>query len=49
MALGEAAGMASALALASEIDYPAVDVAEVRARLGMPAFIEKTIRQWGFV
>lgn len=47
MALGEAAGVASALALNSNLDYGDVAVQEVRQRLGIPAFIQKTIAQWG--
>ena len=47
IALGEAAGVASTLALDGGLAYPKVAVADVRQRLGIPAFIEKTIIQWG--
>ena len=47
MALGEAAGEASALALRAGAVYPDVDVAEIRGRLGIPAFEEKALSVWG--
>lgn len=47
MALGEAAGVASALVLRDHVDYADIAVDELRERLGMPAFIRKTIAQWG--
>jgi hypothetical protein len=47
MALGEAAGVASALALRSNGDYAEVSVTDLRQRLGIPAFVQKTIAQWG--
>ena len=47
MALGEAAGVASAMALVSGIGYPDVEMSELRARLGIPAFIRKTLANWG--
>ena len=46
MALGEAAGVASALALRDGGAYADMDVAEIRGRLGIPAFEEKTISVW---
>jgi hypothetical protein len=47
MALGEAAGVASALALCGDLNYGNVSVKQVRERLGMAAFVQKTIVQWG--
>jgi hypothetical protein len=47
MAQGEAAGVASALALRSNGDYAEVAVTDLRQRLGIPAFVQKTIAQWG--
>ena len=47
MALGEAAGAASALALRDRAVYADIDVAEIRGRLGIPAFEEKAISVWG--
>ena len=46
MALGEAAGVASALALTQGHLYPDVAVSEVRQALGIPAFTEKIIEEW---
>ena len=47
MALGEAAGEASALALRAGAAYAGVDVDEIRGRLGIPAFEEKALSVWG--
>ena len=47
MALGEAAGVASALALRHGVTYADAAVADIRERLGIPAFVEKTLRSWG--
>lgn len=47
MALGEAAGVASALALRAGAAYADVDVDEIRGSLGIPAFEEKAISVWG--
>ncbi len=47
MALGEAAGVASALALRDGAVYADVDVDEIRRQIGIPAFIEKAINVWG--
>lgn len=47
MALGEAAGAASALALRDGAVYADVDVADIRGRLGIPAFEEKALSVWG--
>lgn len=49
MSLGEAAGIASALALCADLDYGNVSASEVRQRLGIPAFERKTIAQWGLI
>ncbi len=49
MALGEAAGVASALALAEDRPYADVPVAQIRDILGIPAFTEKVIREWKLV
>ncbi|MBZ0299707.1 MAG: FAD-dependent oxidoreductase [Anaerolineae bacterium] len=46
MALGEAAGVASALALEQGILYPEVDVAEIRRILHIPEFIDKIVQVW---
>ncbi|MAS37700.1 MAG: hypothetical protein CL610_27135 [Anaerolineaceae bacterium] len=46
MGMGEAAGVASALALQQNKLYPDVSVAEIRDILEIPAFIEKIIREW---
>lgn len=46
-ALGEAAGVASALVLRAGAAYADVDGAEIRGRLGIPAFEEKAISVWG--
>jgi hypothetical protein len=46
MALGEAAGVASALALEQPCHYPDVSVARIRDTLSIPAFIEKVVRDW---
>jgi hypothetical protein len=43
LALGEAAGVASALALARGVGYPDVDVEDARERLEIPAFTAKAI------
>lgn len=47
MALGEAAGEASALALRDGAAYADVDVDAIRERLGIPAFEEKALTVWG--
>ena len=47
MALGEAAGVASALALRRGAAYADVDVDDIRAQLGIPAFVEKALSVWG--
>ena len=47
MALGEAAGEASALALRAGAAYADVDVAEIRGKIGIPAFEEKALSVWG--
>ncbi len=47
MALGEAAGVASALALRSGVAYTDVAIADIRERLEIPAFVEKTLSNWG--
>ena len=47
MALGEAAGVASALALRDGAVYADVDVDEIRGQIGIPAFVEKAISVWG--
>jgi len=47
MALGEAAGVASALALRDGTNYADVDVDEIRGRIGIPAFEEKALSVWG--
>jgi hypothetical protein len=46
MALGEAAGVASALALRDGIGYPAVSAKAIRTALDIPAFINKVITNW---
>lgn len=46
MALGEAAGVASALALSQHRLYPEVSIAQLRGELDIPAFTEKVIRDW---
>ena len=47
MALGEAAGVASALALRDGAAYADVDVDEIRGQIGIPAFVEKALSVWG--
>ncbi len=47
MALGEAAGEASALALRAGAAYADVNVAEIRGKIGIPAFEEKALSVWG--
>ncbi len=47
MALGEAAGVASALALRDGDAYADVDVDAIRGRIGIPAFEEKALSVWG--
>ena len=47
MALGEAAGQASALALRAGAAYAGVDVDEIREQIGIPAFEEKALSVWG--
>ena len=47
MALGEAAGVASALALRDGAAYADVDVDEIRRQIGIPAFVEKALSVWG--
>ena len=47
MALGEAAGVASALALRDGAAYADVDVDEIREQIGIPAFVEKALSVWG--
>lgn len=47
IALGEAAGVATALALGGAGDYGAVPVAAVREWLGLPAFEAHIVREWG--
>jgi len=47
MALGEAAGVASALALRDGGAYAEVNVHDIREQLGMPAFEEKALSVWG--
>lgn len=46
MALGEAAGVASAIAIRDDLLYPDVPVGEIRARLRIPDFIDKVVREW---
>ncbi len=46
MAMGEAAGTASALALRDAVEYPTVSVDEIRLMLSIPEFIDKVIREW---
>lgn len=46
MAMGEAAGVASAIAIRDRINYPDVPVDEIRETLKIPEFIEKVIREW---
>ncbi|MBZ0293806.1 MAG: FAD-dependent oxidoreductase [Anaerolineae bacterium] len=46
MALGEAAGVASALALGQNQLYPDVSIPQLRSELDIPAFTEKVIREW---
>lgn len=46
MALGEAAGVASALALEQGQRYPEVSVSRIRDTLSIPAFIESIIDEW---
>lgn len=46
MAMGEAAGVASAIALRDGLDYPDVNIDEIREILRVPEFIEKVIREW---
>lgn len=46
MALGEAAGVASAIALREECGYPFVPVREVRAALHIPEFVDKLAKTW---
>ena len=47
MALGEAAGVASALALRDGAAYAEVDVDDIREQIGIPAFVEKALSVWG--
>ena len=47
MALGEAAGVASALALRDGAAYADVDVDDIRGQIGIPAFVEKALSVWG--
>ena len=47
MALGEAAGVASGLALRDGVAYADVAVDDIRERLGIPAFVEKALSVWG--
>ncbi len=47
MALGEAAGVASAIALREECGYASVPVAEVRTELRVKEFINKVALTWG--
>ncbi len=47
MALREAAGVASALALRDGAAYADVDVDDIREQLGSPAFVEKALSVWG--
>ena len=47
MALGEAAGVASALVLRDGAAYADVDVDEIRGQIGIPAFVEKALSVWG--
>jgi hypothetical protein len=44
--IGEAAGVASAIAIRDNLLYPDVPVAEIRERLRIQEFIEKVIREW---
>jgi hypothetical protein len=46
MALGEAAGVASAIALREECGYAAVPVAEIRQVMRVPEFIDKVAATW---
>ena len=46
MAMGEAAGVASAIALRDGVSYPAVPVEAIRTTLGIPAFIDKITAIW---
>lgn len=46
MAIGEAAGVASGIAIRDDLLYPDVPVAEVRERMRIPEFIDKVIREW---
>lgn len=47
LALGEAAGIATAIALEAGVGYPDVQADLVRERLGLPAYEEKLKREWG--
>lgn len=47
LALGEAAGVASVLALGAGIDYPDVTAAAIRDALGLPEFEALIATQWG--
>jgi hypothetical protein len=47
MALGEAAGVASAIALRDECGYESVPVAEVQGALHVPEFVAKVAAIWG--
>jgi hypothetical protein len=47
MALGEAAGVASAIALRDECGYAAIPVGEVQTALRVPEFIDKIAATWG--
>lgn len=49
MALGEAAGIATAIAVEAGTGYSAADAGLIRERLQLPAFEEKLKREWGLV
>ncbi|MDF2713234.1 MAG: hypothetical protein K0R28_159 [Paenibacillus sp.] len=46
MALGEAAGIAAALAVERGIDYPEVYIPDIQEWLQIPQMLEKIIREW---
>jgi hypothetical protein len=47
MALGEVAGVASAIALREECGYSSVPVTEIRMVMRVPEFIDKVAATWG--